>query len=68
MHGSMNIKFMMPYANLDCYTGQKCGAYRRAEKKLTASKGILKSKLGISKCATELPNSAGLGTWIRKEL
>jgi len=42
---------MRPYATLDCYTGQKYGAYRRSEKKLTVSKGVLKNKLGLSKCA-----------------
>jgi hypothetical protein len=44
---------MRSYANLDRYTGQKYRAYRRAEKKLTVSKGVLKNKLGISKCAME---------------
>jgi hypothetical protein len=38
---------MRLYANLDCYTGQKYGAYRRADKKLTVSKGVLKNKLGL---------------------
>ena len=45
--------FMRPCANLDCYMGQKYLAYRRAEKKLTVSKGVLKNKLGVSKCPME---------------
>jgi hypothetical protein len=47
---------MTPYANLDCYTGQKYGAHRRAEKRLAVSKAVLKNKLGISRCAMEQLN------------
>jgi hypothetical protein len=38
---------MRPYSNLDCCRGQKYGAYRRADRKLTVSKEVLKNKLGI---------------------